>query len=165
MVKTMILAIECIVICLIFCIAVVVSTVVNKEFWLHCYPLEAQEKYKKEHPEYMHKSKNIPAILIFYTVCIAVMAALIYLAGARDFITGTRYTFIIWICLMVADYFGLDFLVFGHWKKIRLPGTEHMNKEYHTNAWQRHNIKKRMIAVIAGIPLSCICAAILILIV
>lgn len=39
-----------------------------------------------------------------------------------------------------------------YWKRVRLPGTEDMDKEYKSNKWQ--HVKEGMMGVVIGIPVS-----------
>lgn len=59
------------------------------------------------------------------------------------------------------DTFFLDWVVFANIKRIRLPGTEHMNKEYHQK-WFHVKACIPMIPVFA--IFGAICAGIMILI-
>ena len=40
-------------------------------------------------------------------------------------------SYVMWFIIDWYDCFFLDWVLFANVKKIRLPGTEHMNKEYH----------------------------------
>ncbi|BBF43596.1 hypothetical protein lbkm_2284 [Lachnospiraceae bacterium KM106-2] len=71
------------------------------------------------------------------------------------------YTVIfLWSAGNLFDAIVLDIGIFAHWKKVRLPGTEDMDKEYSSNVWR--DIKGGMIGFLIGIPVCCLCGAILI---
>ncbi|MBP3414107.1 MAG: hypothetical protein J6L81_02770 [Clostridia bacterium] len=53
----------------------------------------------------------------------------------------------------------LDIGVFAKWKKVRLPGTEDMDKEYASNAWK--SIKDGFFGILIGLPVACLCGVII----
>lgn len=164
----MVLAIECIAACLIFGVAIVGSILVNKEAWLHEYAPEVQKRFIEKNPDYVPKEKakqTISLVIVKCIVCLiflAILSALVYLAGARDFVTAAAYSYIIWFVVNLFDVIVLDIGILAHWKKVRLPGTEDMDKEYASNAWK--SIKDGFFGVIIGIPICCICGLIIMLI-
>ncbi|MGN0595642.1 MAG: hypothetical protein ACI4I6_10815 [Hominimerdicola sp.] len=164
----MILIIECIVACLIFGISIVGSTLHNKVAWLHEYSPEVQKRFIEKNPDYVPKEKNKITISLIITkliVClifIIILTGLVYFAGARDFKIGTLYSYIIWFVVNLFDVVVLDIGIFAHWKKVRLSGTEDMDKEYSSNAWK--SIKDGIFGIILGVPISCICGFIIMII-
>lgn len=63
----------------------------------------------------------------------------------------------------IFDVVVLDIWIFEHWKKVRLPGTEDMDKEYESNTGK--SIKDGVFGMILGIPVSCVCGWIIMLII
>lgn len=90
------------------------------------------------------------------------MTILIYLAGAKDFLTGAVYCYIIWFVVNLFDVFALDIGVFAHWKKVRLPGTEDMDKEYRSNV--RKSLVEGLYGIMIGIPVALISGGLITLI-
>ena len=60
-----------------------------------------------------------------------VFAWMLHVAGAETFLQGLGLAYIYILALFVWDTFFLDWVLFANIKRIRLPGTENMDKEYH----------------------------------
>lgn len=163
----MILAIECIAACIIFGTVIVGSALHNKTAWLHEYAPEVQKRFLEKNPDYIPKEKKKQTVALVFAkllVCIvfiAILSVLVYIAGARSFITSAVYSYIIWTVVNIFDVIVLDIGIFAHWKKVRLPGTEDMDKEYASNAWK--SIKDGFFGMVIGIPVSCTCGAVIML--
>lgn len=161
----MILIIECVVACVIFGIAIVGSVLHNKTAWLHEYAPAVQQRFIEKNPDYTPKEKTkqtVSLILAKLFVCLlftALLTAMVYLAGARNFLTGAIYSYIIWSVVNIFDAIVLDIGVFAKWKKVRLPGTEDMDKEYASNAWK--SIKDGFFGILIGLPVACLCGVII----
>ena len=99
------------------------------------YPPEIQEIYYKSQNKEAEKEKLTTMMIIKKVVVLIVFmflfAWMLHLAGAKIFIQGLLLTYTYAIALFVWDTFFLDWVLFVNIKKIRLPGTEHMDKEYH----------------------------------
>ena len=98
------------------------------------YPPEIQEEYyRSQHKEAAKKAlskimavKKIAAVLVF----LFLFAWMAHKAGAETFIQGLLAVYGYMIVLAVFDTCFLDWILFANIRKIRLPGTEHMEKEY-----------------------------------
>lgn len=77
-------------------------------------------------------------------------ARMLHIAGAKTFVQGVLLTYGYALALFAWDTFFLDWVLFANIKKIRLPGTEHMDKEYHQK-WFHVKGCIPMIPVFAGI--------------
>ncbi len=99
------------------------------------YPLEIQmEYYRTQHKEAKKKkiTKLMLAKKLFAVVAFLFLFAwMLHLAGAKTFWQGVGLTWIYMLCVFAWDTFFLDWVLFANIKRIRLPGTEHMEKEYH----------------------------------
>ena len=99
------------------------------------YPPEIQaEYYRSQHREAAKKkltklmlAKKLLAVIAF----LFLFAWMLHLAGAKTFLQGVGLIWIYMLCLFAWDTFFLDWVLFANIKRIRLPGTEHMEKEYH----------------------------------
>lgn len=99
------------------------------------YPPEIQETYYKSQNKSAEKKKlnavmkvkKIVAMLVF----LFVFAWMLHVAGAKTFAQGLLLSYVYIFCLFAWDTFFLDWILFANIKRIRLPGTEHMDKEYH----------------------------------
>lgn len=161
----MILAIECIAACIIFGAVIIGSIFVNKTLWLNDYPPKAAEVFLEKNPGFTRKTKKqnlIGLIISKLTACViftALLSWLVYLAGARDFWKACLYCYIIWTSVNLFDVIVLDLGLFMHWKKIRLPGTENMDKEYTSN--KKKHIIDGLFGMAIGIPVTAVCGSII----
>ncbi len=71
--------------------------------------------------------KKIAALL----VVLFLFAWMAHKAGAETFVQGLLAAYGYMVVLAVFDTCFLDWILFANVKRIRLPGTEHMEKEYH----------------------------------
>lgn len=135
----MILLYECIICCVIFGIAIVGSVLLKKEFWLQDYAPAVQERYKELHPDYKPTEKKREIVnlvvkkILVCIIFIGILLFMVWLAGAKNFLTGFLYCYIIWFAVNLFDVVVLDIGILAHWKKVRLPGTEYMDQEYRSN--------------------------------
>ena len=99
------------------------------------YPPEIQaEYYRSQHREAAKKkltklmlAKKLLAVIAF----LFLFVWMLHLAGAKTFWQGVGLIWIYMLCLFAWDTFFLDWVLFANIKRVRLPGTEHMEKEYH----------------------------------
>ena len=59
-----------------------------------------------------------------------VLSGSAYLSGCRSFNTTFIHVFIVFFVVNIYDLIILDWGIACHSKKLRVPGTEHMEKEY-----------------------------------
>ena len=98
---------------------------------VHNYPPKIQEEYFKTHEKLDVKKRNVwmkLTAIIFFTVIFVILARL---AGAKTFLDGFLFGVIIMASVGLYDTFVLDWICFANMKMFRLPGTEHMDREYH----------------------------------
>ncbi len=99
------------------------------------YPPEIQaEYYRSQHKEATKKKltklmklKKLLAVIVF----LLLFAWMLHLAEAKTFWQGVGLTWVYMLCVFAWDTFFLDWVLFVNIKRVRLPGTEHMEKEYH----------------------------------
>lgn len=116
------------------------------------YPPEIQEAYyrtqKKEASKkkltVIMKVKKVVALIAFMFL----FAWMLHMAGAQTFLQGLLLSYTYALCLFAWDTFFIDWVLFANVKKIRLPGTEHMDKEYHQK-WFHVKVCIPMIPVFA----------------
>ena len=162
----MILFLECVIGCVVFGVGVVGSVLVNKTMWLHEYAPAVREEFLRLHPEYVkppQKSNGIGLIVAKITVCllfVVLLSVMVYIAGARDFVSAFGKCYIIWSVVNWFDVFVLDMGILAHWKKVRLPGTEDMDQEYRSN--NRKSIIEGFIGTGIGVVISIIVGCVII---
>ena len=154
------LIVECIVTCLLFGIVIAGTTLKNPTMWLQEYAPAVQERFLQTHPYYQPRGKQekkVPLAAVKVLVCVlftAILTAFVMLAGARGFQQGALYCYTIWYVVNVFDTVVLDILIFEHWKKCRLPGTEDMDAEYKTNTSK--SLKDGVTGCLIGIPVAAV---------
>lgn len=107
----------------------------NPISWVDDYPTDIKQAYYR-HIGQEEKAKTITkGTIIRKTIAslvfVFLFAFLIKKVGAESFISGFVLSLICWVWIGIYDTVFLDFVVFANWKKLRLPGTEDMDKEYH----------------------------------
>ena len=156
----MILFFECIISCVLFGLGIVGSILVNKVFWLQEYAPSVQEKFLSLHPEYnpADKMENIVGVVIKKIIAcllfVFLLLLMVYIAGAKGFSDGFLYCYIIWLVVDWFDVYVLDMCSLANWKKVRLPGTEDMDKEYRSN--NRKSIIDGFIGMAIGLMIAVI---------
>ena len=161
----MILAIECVVACILFTIIIVGGVLWKREAFLHEYAPAVQERFLEKNPAYVQKEKKEATVSLVITkvlmslLFIVILTGLTYFAGAKTFLRGTVYAYIMWFVVNWYDVVALDIGIFAHWKKIRLPGTEDMDKEYNSNV--KKHVKDGFFGTAIGVPIALVCGWIL----
>lgn len=129
-----ILAVECLAAAAVFTVMVV--SLLNKDpvNMITDYPPEIQAEYYRSQGVEARKEKlslkNYIAKGIFLLAALAAVVGMAYLAGARTFISGALAALCYVLAIFAYDTFIIDWIFFPRVKRWRLPGTEHMNKEY-----------------------------------
>ena len=133
-VNEMILFIQCAVCCLLFTLAILPAQYKDPINMIMSYPPKIRQRVE-ELPQYKgmikqrkkaHVVKKIFG-LIFFVIILCFVA---YLSGCRSFNTTFIHVFIIFFVVNIYDLIVLDWGVFCHSKKLRISGTEDMEKEY-----------------------------------
>ena len=158
----MILLMECILACMIFSLIFVIGTLKNKLSFFSEYAPAIQKKYMELHPDFEPPTKKMTpgvaaakiGMCLFF---LAVLTAMVYYAGARTFLQGLGYSYLIWTVVNIFDVFVLDMGVFMFWKKVRLPGTEDMDREYRQNVMP--SLRGGLYGIFIGIPVCLLCGA------
>jgi len=157
--------IECIFILIAFTGAIMIPLCRNPLWWIHDYPENIQEKYFETH-------ERIPSQLLSPTVLIKkgfalllaliVLVGLVLLAGADSFTSAFCMSYGLWFLIDWYDCFFLDWVLFANVKRIRLPGTEHMDKEYHQ---KKYHFIRSIIGMGLGLIPCLLCGVIVMVIV
>jgi len=129
-----IILIEVVVFTGIFTALVMLPTLKHPELGVHNYPKEIQEEYFKTHEKIDTAPLSARTILIKSFGIVLFTVILIggaILAGAKTFWDGAIFAAILFGVVGAWDTFFIDWVLFANMKSFRLPGTEHMDKEYH----------------------------------
>lgn len=125
---------EAAVFCILFTIMVFAVNKKDTAAKIHNYPPDIQEEYFKTHKRVdvtYSNSKVVFAKLFGIIMFTLILALLEYIAGARSFLQGFLFSFGMMVVIGLYDTLFLDWVLFANMKIFRLPGTEHMDKEYH----------------------------------
>lgn len=117
-----------------FTALVMLPTIKHPEIGVHNYPKEIQEEYLKTHERVDTKPLSLRTIIFKFFGIILFTAMLIggaILAGAKTFWDGALFATILFGVVGAWDTFFIDWVLFANLRCFRLPGTEHMDKEYH----------------------------------
>lgn len=129
-----ILIVECLAIGIPFSLMVVIMLNKDPVNMIVNYPPEIQAEYYRSQGLEAKKEKltarNYIAKIIFMVAALALMVGLSRLAGAHSFLDGFIAALCYSLSLFVVDTFIIDWIFFARVKRWRLPGTEHMDKEY-----------------------------------
>lgn len=130
-----VIVVELLIMFLVFAFLVIGLLLINPVTFISDYPPEIQEVYYKSQNKEAEKEKLTTMMIIKKVAALIVFmflfAWMLHLAGAKTFIQGLLLTYTYAIALIAWDTFFLDWVLFANIKRIRLPGTEHMDKEYH----------------------------------
>lgn len=156
--------IEIVVMTIAFTCMIMIPLCKNPLWWIHDYPKDIQEKYFETH-------ERVPTELFTPTVAVkkgcallfalALQTGLVVLVGARDFASAFLLGYGIWFVIDWYDCFFLDWVLFANMKRIRLPGTEDMDKEYHQ---KKYHFVQSMIGMGLGLIPSLLCGVIVMVI-
>lgn len=121
--------------CLVFFVLVIGLLFISPLAFISDYPPEIQEQYYKsqnkesvkEQMTLAMKIKKVVALIAFMFI----FAWMLHIAGADSFIQGVLLSYLYMLVLFAWDTFFLDWILFANIKRLRLPGTEHMEREYH----------------------------------
>lgn len=126
--------IEIIVLTVVFTGMIMIPLCKDPVWWIHDFPEDIQEEYFKTHERIPASPVSVRALLkksMAIVLAVAMLTGIVILTGARTFASAFLMSYGIWFVIDWYDCFFLDWVLFANVKKIRLPGTEHMDKAYH----------------------------------
>jgi len=102
--------------------------------------------------EKKHISKKIFGVF-FFTIILAVVA---YISGCRGFGDTFFHVFMLFFVVNIYDMLVLDWGVFCHSKKLRIPGTEDMDEDYtdylfHVKGAMKGTVIGIIVAILSGV--------------
>ena len=117
------------------------------------YPPEIQkEYYRSQHKETAKKQLSKIMVVKKITALLALVFLFAWMAnktGAATFVQGLLAVYGYMLVLAAFDTCFLDWILFANIRRIRLPGTEHMEKEYHQK-WFHVKVMLPMLPVFAA---------------
>lgn len=128
------LAIQCMICCLLFTLAILPAQYKDPISMIMSYPPEVIKR-AEELPQYRdtikkrektHISKKVGGLAAF----VVIFSAVAYFSDCRSFSTAFIHVFTLLAAVNVYDLIVLDWGIFCHSRKLRIPGTEDMEMEY-----------------------------------
>lgn len=160
--KEMILFIQCVACCLLFTLVILPAQYKEPINMIMSYPpkiiqrVEELPQYKGtiKQREKVHISRKIFGLLFF----VILLSGVAYLSGCRSFGTTFVHVFILFVVVNVYDLVVLDWGIFCHSKKLRIPGTEDMEKEYKDYLF---HVKGACIGILLGLVVALVSGVII----
>lgn len=130
----MILVIQCVILCIVFTLIILPVQYKDPMVLIMSYPPNVIKRVEQL-PRYAgcfkerkkkHIGKKIFGIF-FFAILFAIVA---YFSGCRAFADTFFHVFILFLVVNMYDMLVLDWGIFCHSKKLRIPGTEDMDKDY-----------------------------------
>lgn len=84
------------------------------------------------------------------------MAIIAYVSGCREFVDTFIHVFMLFFAVNVYDMLVLDWAIFCHSKKLRIPGTEDMDEDYkdylfHVRGAIKGTVIGMIVAILSGV--------------
>lgn len=132
------LIIQCIILCIIFTLVIIPRQYKEPVKYIMSYPpairkkVEGLPQYKNT--IYKDEKRHISVKIVAALLIAIVLSLVAYFSGAKSFLSTYFHVFILFFTVNIYDMLILDIGLFCHSKKLRIPGTEDMDKEYR-NPW------------------------------
>ncbi|MDO4275633.1 MAG: hypothetical protein Q4D16_18340 [Eubacteriales bacterium] len=157
----MLLTIECVIACIIFAVIILPTQYKDPVKYIMSYPPEIRKRVESL-PQYKNSIKrtekgHILKKLIAVFVFIPLLSAVAYYSGAKNFQTAFVHVFILFLSVNLFDVIVLDIGVFCHSKKLRIAGTEDLDKEYKNYLF---HVKGGMKGIVLGIAVALLSAGV-----
>lgn len=156
----MILAIECVVLCIVFTLAILPAQYKDPMVMIMSYPPNVIKRVEQlpqyagciKEREKKHISKKIFG-LFFFAILLAMIA---YFSGCREFGDTFSHVFMLFFVVNLYDMLVLDWGIFCHSKKLRIPGTEDMDEDYkdylfHVKGAMKGTVIGSIVAILSGV--------------
>ncbi len=156
----MILAIQCVVLCIAFTLIILPAQYKDPINMIMSYPPNVIKRVEQlpqyagciKEREKKHIGKKVFG-LFFFAVLLAIVA---YLSGCRGFGDTFFHVFVLFFVVNIYDMLVLDWGIFCHSKKLRIPGTEDMDEDYtdylfHAKGAVKGTILGIIVAVLSGV--------------
>lgn len=161
----MIFVTELLAVVVCFALVVLIPITINPISFISDFPPEIQEEYyrsqKLEKKKAALSRTMIVKKVVSLVAAVFICAWMAHLAGAVTFLQGALLAFSYVAVISAFDTFILDWIFFPRVKRWRLPGTEHMDKEYRQK-W--FHLKGILMVAPLGIVFAVISGAVMLLI-
>jgi hypothetical protein len=148
----MLLIIQSIILCGLFTLMILPRLYKNPLNYIMSYPASIRQRVERL-PQYQslfknYKTKHIATKLLFVFIIILFLALVAWASGARTFVKAFIHIFSLIFVVNIYDLLVLDILLFCHSKRVIIPGTEDMEKEYKNPV---HHFKGAIIGTLIGL--------------
>lgn len=154
--------IESVVLCAVFTILILTSMKNPLKMQIYSYPPNIINRVaelglieKMEKPRVVESLKRKWPVMILSGIVIGLLVY--FLNGADTFLKGFTVSYGLWLVVDWYDAIVMDMGWFCHSKKVRIPGTEDMVKDYQ-DYW--FHIKASLVGMLLGLPV-CLIAGVL----
>ena len=154
--------IESVVLCAVFTILILTSMKNPLKMQIYSYPPNIINRVaelglieKMEKPRVVESLKRKWPVMILSGIVIGLLVY--FLNGADTFLKGFTVSYGLWLVVDWYDAIVMDMGWFCHAKKVRIPGTEDMVKDYQ-DYW--FHIKASLLGMVIGLP-ACLIAGVL----
>ena len=156
----MILVIECVILCIVFTLIILPVQYKDPMVMIMSYPPNVIKRVEQlpqyagciKEREKKHIAKKIFG-LFFFSIILAIIA---YVSGCREFVDTFIHVFMLFFAVNVYDMLVLDWAIFCHSKKLRIPGTEDMDEDYkdylfHARGAIKGTVMGMIVAILSGV--------------
>ena len=160
----LIFTIEAFALVVAFSLIIMIPLCKNPVWWIHDYPKDIQDVYFETHERIPTEpfSKTVlrkKSLAILFALVL--MVALVWLCGARTFSAGFLTSYALWLIIDWYDCFFLDWVLFANLKRIRLPGTENMDKAYHQ---KKFHVVRSFVGMVIGL-IPCLLTGVIVMVI
>ncbi len=156
----MILVIECVILCIVFTLIILPVQYKDPMVMIMSYPPNVIKRVEQlpqyagciKEREKKHITKKIFG-LFFFAIILAIIA---YVSGCREFVDTFIHVFMLFFAVNIYDMLVLDWGIFCHSKKLRIPGTEDMDEDYkdylfHARGAIKGTVMGMIVAILSGV--------------
>lgn len=156
----MILVIECVILCIVFTLIILPVQYKDPMVMIMSYPPNVIKRVEQlpqyagciKEREKKHIAKKIFG-LFFFSIILAIIA---YVSGCREFVDTFIHVFMLFFVVNIYDMLVLDWGIFCHSKKLRIPGTEDMDEDYkdylfHARGAIKGTVMGMIVAILSGV--------------
>lgn len=130
----MLLLIQCLILCILFTFLILPAQYRDPLSQFASYPTAIKRRVQ-ELPQYKDfiasvEQKNWKRKILASLLGAVLLALMAYFSGKDTFATAYVHVFVLFMSVNLYDLIVLDLIIFCHSKKLMIPGTEDMKKEY-----------------------------------
>lgn len=149
------LFVQCVICCILFILIILPAQYKDPIKLIMSYPPEIRKRVESlpryqgtiKQREKSHIAKKIVGLMFF----VIVLSVIAYFSGCRSFVTTFVHVVTLFFVVNIYDLIVLDWGSFCHSSKLRIPGTEDMEKKYKNYGF---HVKGAMIGCLLGLVVA-----------